>query len=253
MPLVVVDVVLDLPDALRAEATNLSAVLVERMRLAGHPSRFQLGRPYPGDPSQDGCEPHVSLFMLSVERAEIDELLTAVRAVAGTVAPIVASGHEYRPNPQGAPELHYHRSDPWHALQHAVVTAAEPLRRGRLREVDPAGEPLAGLVERLRREEPDGDRLRQLLDYGYDEIGDRFRPHVTLAWPADGAPPSLADLPGPDAFSGVLVDLAVHGMAGNGTCTTRYGGFTLAGGGPVGSAGAATHGGEQHDVRPVGR
>jgi hypothetical protein len=165
--------------------------------------------------------------MLPVERAEIGGLLAAVRSVAATAAPVVASGHEYRHNPQGAPELYYHRTAGWHALQRAVVMATEPLRQGRLRAVDPAGEPLAALIERLRHAEPRGERLRQLLDYGYDEIGDRFHPHVTLAWPADPVPPSLVGLPEAGVFSGVLTDLAVYGMSGNGTCTTRYGGFTL--------------------------
>lgn len=244
-----VDVVLGLPEAVRTEAITLSAVLADRMRRAGHPSRFHLGHPYPGDPSRAGCEPHVSLFMLAVEHADLDELLAAVRSVAAATAPIVASGQEYRPNPQGAPELHYRRSEAWRALQRAVVAATEPLRRGRLREVDPAGESVPALVERLRRDEPHGARLRQLVDHGYDEIGDRFHPHVTLAWPADGVAPSLSGVPGPEVFGGVLTDLAVYGMAGSGTCTTRYGGFALTGDDPAGRTG--THHGGSHNFRAL--
>ena len=256
MSLITVDVVFDLPPALRERALRLSAVLVERMWRAGHPSRFQLGHPFPAgddpagtnpaDPANaadfDGgvCEPHVSLFMLQVTEPEIGEVLAAVRSVAAGAAPIVADGHEYRHNPQGAPELYYRRSPPWRALQGAVVAAVEPLRRGRLRDVDPAGERLDELIEHLRREEPHGARLRQLLAYGYNEISDngddRFRPHVTLAWPVDAVPGSLAGLPGCETLGGVLTELAVYRMSGNGTCTLRYGGFALDGGGLVASA-----------------
>ncbi len=242
MSLITVDVVLDLPEPLREQALRLSADLVDRMRRAGHPSRFQLGLPYP-DPAPPGspagaCEPHVSLFMLAVTPPEVPGVLAAVRAVAATVAPIQATGREYRHNPQGAPELYFRRDHWWRALQGAVVAAVEPLRQGRLRERDPAGERLADLIQRLRRDEPDGARLRQLLRCGYDEISagtdDRFHPHVTLAWPVDPTPDGtgwveLAGLPDPDQFRGGLTELAVYQMSGHGTCTTRHGGFPLTG------------------------
>jgi hypothetical protein len=71
-----------------------------------------------------------------------------------------------------------------------------------------------------------------LLTYGYDEIADprddRFRPHVTVAWPSDKAfRVDLDGLPRPGAFDGVLAHLAVFGMRAYGTCTRRYGGYTL--------------------------
>jgi hypothetical protein len=234
--LTTVDVALQLPDTLQTQALRLSALLVERMRQAGHPSRFQLGYPFPGVGSLEGagkCQPHVSLFMLAVAGPEIEEVLVAVRSVAAASPPFAVSGHEYRHNPQGAPELYFQLSAEWRDLQRAVVAAVEPLRRGRLRDVDPAGERIAELIERLRREESHGARLRQLLAYGYDEVGERFNPHVTLAWPADAVPVDLACLPAAVEFSGVLAHLAVYGMSGNGTCTTLYGAFPLTGAGVV--------------------
>ncbi|HET8662596.1 MAG TPA: hypothetical protein VFM55_26950 [Micromonosporaceae bacterium] len=224
MSLTTVDVVLELPDTLHRQALHLSELLVDRMREAGQASRFQLGHSFPED-GAGPCEPHVSLFMLAVPQREIGEVLDAVRSVAAASAPLRASGHRYGHNPQGAPELYFQPAAGWRALQRAVVRAVEPLRRGRLREVDPAGERLAEQVERLRREEPDGARLRQLLTYGYDEVDDRFSPHVTLAWPADAVPVDLAGLPAAEDLSGVLTHLAVFGMNGSGTCTTRYGTF----------------------------
>jgi hypothetical protein len=231
---VTVDIVLDLPEPLYGRALSLSATLVDRMGAAGHPSTFQLGLPFaePGRPGAGRCEPHVSLFMLAVPATEVDDVAAAVRAVAAATAPVPAYGWEYRHNPHGAPELYFRRDERWRAVQSAVVAAAEPLRRGRLRATDPAGERVEEVVTRLRRVEPAGSRLRQLLRYGYDEIWDevdnRLHPHVTLAWPADGVGPPLHGLTPATEFSGPLTHLGLYAMSGHGTCTERLAGFPLA-------------------------
>jgi hypothetical protein len=202
------------------------------MRSLAHPSAFQLGHPFPATEDVDVCEPHVSLFMLQVDEAEIGEVLLAVERVAAAVPAVTAAGQRWAHNPCGAPELHFHRSAAWAGLQRAVISVAGALRRGRLRETDPAGVRLADLIDTLRRDGSDPGRLRQLLTWGYDEIAeagdDRFRPHVTMAWPADqGFRVDLGGLPPPGAFDGVLADLAVFGMRPHGTCTRRYGEFKL--------------------------
>lgn len=226
MTLITVDVVLDLPAALREQALAASAVLVERVRRHGQASRFRLGQPFPDGLERDVCEPHVSLFMLQVDDSELDAVRAALDTVASGTPAVAAVGQEYRHNPFGAPELYFRTSAQWRGLQRAVVAAVEPLRRGRLREVDPAGERIVDVIEHLRREDPHGARLQQLVDYGYDEIADhrsdRFNPHVTLAWPAAPCFVDLAGLPEPEKFSGVLSQLALYKMNGSGTCTTRY-------------------------------
>lgn len=173
--------------------------------------------------------------MLAIDESEIGEVLAAVKGVAVALPAVQATGHRWAHNSCGAPELHFHPSAQWVALQQAVVAATEPLRRGRLRERDPAGVRLADLVEALRRDASDPARLRQLLIYGYDEIADgddaRLSPHVTIAWPTDSAfRVDLDGLPQPAAFDGVLADLAVFDMGANGTCTRRFGGYMLVGG-----------------------
>jgi hypothetical protein len=223
---------------LRRQALLSSALLAHRMRSLAHPSTFQLGQPFRGvgdggaDADGHACEPHVSLFMLRVDEAEIGAVLLAVEGVAARFPAVTAAGHRWAHNPHGAPELYFHRSAQWAALQQAVIAAAEPLRRGRLRERDPAGARLADLIETLRRDGSDPPRLRQLLACGYDEIADagddRFAPHVTVAWPVDhGFRVDLGGLPRPAAFDAVLTDVAVFGMRPNGTCTRRYGEYKL--------------------------
>lgn len=172
--------------------------------------------------------------MLLVDETEIGEVLLALGPVAATQPAILATGCRWAHNPHGAPELYFRRSCQWAALQQAVVAAAEPFRRGRLRDRDPAGVRLGALVEALRRDNSDPGRLRQLLAFGYDEIagagGDRFRPHVTIAWPADSDfRVDLDGLPAPAAFDAELATLAVFALRRNGTCTRLYGSQAMSG------------------------
>lgn len=227
---VTLDVVLLLPGHLRQSAIELSHQLVTRMDEQQTPSHFRLGEPYPG---RGGglCEPHVSLFMLSVAESEIPDVVCTVEELAGRLLALDVVGEEYRHNPHGAPELYFRGTDEWRALQHAVIAAAEPLRRGRLRDVDPSGANIQALVDTL----PPGDPQReQLVTYGYDEVAGtspgeehRFNPHVTFAWPSSPRPfVSLDDLPPPHTFSCRLSELAVYGMSPYGTCTANYGAFS---------------------------
>lgn len=170
--------------------------------------------------------------MLTVDEAEISDVTHAVGQLAKTLPAIDAEAVEYLHNPYGALEVHFRKSAAWRTLQQAVITAVEPLRRGRLREVDPSGTCIRDL---LADESQDDSRRQQLLRYGYDEVADepagghdRFSPHVTLVWPDD---PhfrfTLEGLPSASAFSGLLAELAVFGMNAYGTCTKNYGGFSL--------------------------
>ncbi|RLK59509.1 hypothetical protein [Actinokineospora cianjurensis] len=234
-----VDIVAVLPRHLDDTATTLSDRLTARMRDGGSPSWFRLGDPFD---HAGPCAPHVSLFMLAVELAEVPGVVTATRALAAGMSALVAEGEFYRHNPVGAPELYFRKTAEWIELQRAVVEAVEPLRRGRLRDTDPAGESVAGIIG-----DPGQDPVRreQLTRFGYDEITevwdggatDRFNPHVTLAWPVDpGFRIDLTDLPPAAGFSGVLPGLAVYGMSRYGTCTTLFGAAPFAMS-PIGGSG----------------
>jgi hypothetical protein len=229
MAQVVLDVVAMLPDEQRDQALALSAELDKNMQSTGCESYFRLGEPYAG--SGGPCEPHVSIFMLAVAEGEVAEVLCALKEVARTCAVMPAEGLCYRHNPHGAPELYYCKTPEWIDLQRTVIDAVEPLRRGRLRDVDPAGDLLRELMA-----DPQQDTARghQLAKYGYDEVtptwsqvgtrDDRFNPHVTLAWPTDPAcRVPLADLPSPETFSGALTELGLYGMSPYGTCTEPFG------------------------------
>ncbi|MGH3827334.1 MAG: hypothetical protein ACRDQX_09200, partial [Pseudonocardiaceae bacterium] len=209
----------------------------EKMRAGGSASHFQLGKQFPGAGGEHGaggelCEPHVSLFMLAVDEVEVNEVVHVVERLAKTLPALDAKGMEYRHNPYGAVEVYFVKSRAWRALQHAVIRSVEPLRRGRLREVDPSGTRIRDLLDNTSRQD---SRRQQLLRYGYDEVDDeenggidRFNPHVTLAWPRDhDCRVALGGLPAPRSFSGPLTELAVFGMSAYGTCTKNYGVFAL--------------------------
>ncbi|WP_322762117.1 hypothetical protein [Frankia sp. Cr2] len=226
---VTLDVVLLLPRNVREQAISSSRALAARMASNGFPSHFRLGEPYDAE-ADGGCEPHVSLFMLAVAPSEVPDVVDAVREVATASTPLHAVGDEYRHNPHGAPEMYFARSTAWVSLQRSVIEAVEPLRRGRLRDVGPSGERLHDVM--TRRPPADPVATAQLARYGYDEVadadGDRFNPHVTLAWPDDpNSRISLTDLPPAQVYSGVLSEIAVYGMSPYGTCTTGHATFPL--------------------------
>lgn len=219
-----------MPQSLRGHAIACSELVAEKMRAAGVASHFQLGRPFPGEGGD--CEPHVSLFMLAVDDAEVNGVVRVVERLATTLPAPDVEGAEYRHNPHGAVEVYFTKSPEWCDLQRAVIMSVEPLRRGRLREVDPSGARIRDLLDDVSQED---SRRQQLLRYGYDEVADeengghdRFNPHVTLAWPCDrGHRVALDGLPAPRSFSGLLGGLAVFGMSAYGTCTKNYGVFSL--------------------------
>jgi len=237
MALDVLDVVAVLPAELHRSALALSDQLAGRMRTLDHPSHFRLGEPLSGGPGGP-CAPHVSIFMLTADDDEIDDILSTTRRVAASLPVLRAEGQRYQHNPVGAPELYFRKTEEWIELQRAVIAAVEPLRRGRLRETDPSGARILDILDDPRQ---DPVRRDQLVRFGYDEVTerwdpagtgtpDRFNPHVTLAWPVDPAfRVDLADLPPAREFSGILGDLAVYGMSPYGTCTTLHGTAPMAG------------------------
>jgi hypothetical protein len=229
MALVTLDVVVLLPKYHRALAVKCSGELADKMMSGGTSPQFRLGHPFLGH-GHDVCEPHISLFMMAVEDDEIASVAAALAGLEHTLPSIPAVGAEYRHNKEGAPELFYARCDEFREVQRGVVAVAEPLRKGRLRELDPSGRPLAAVVDDPNPDDP--ARIRQLRKYGFDDISDadddRFNPHVTLCWPAneDSRVP-LAGLPPVNEFSSTLSEIGLFSMGPNGTCLTSYGRWSL--------------------------
>ncbi|MET9318251.1 hypothetical protein ABZX12_41090 [Kribbella sp. NPDC003505] len=236
MPLMTLDIALLLPDEARRWACEVSAILAERMNGGSH---FVLGEPFPGSGHDGPCEPHVTIEQFPADPSQIPELQARTQRLSRLAGPIRPDAGKFRLNPQGAVEWHFPWSQSWQRVQNPVLESVEPVRAGRLRESDPAGDSIAETVERLRKEDPGGQELAQYLAYGFNEIGpttshpdwNRFSPHITLAWPkVSGSQVDFSDLtPPPALFKDGLTTLALYGMDRAGTCTVEYGRFELTG------------------------
>jgi hypothetical protein len=86
--------------------------------------------------------------------------------VVANLAAVAATAEEYRYNGEGAPELCYARSEGFREVRRGVVAAVVPPWRGRLREFDPGGSPLAAVIEDPNPQDP--VRVHQLKRYGFD-------------------------------------------------------------------------------------
>ncbi|WP_067722021.1 hypothetical protein [Nocardia yamanashiensis] len=217
--LLTLDVVLRLPQPMRDESSSRSRQFSHLMRRQRLDARFVLGEIVPW--GSEPAEPHISIFMLTAPREMLPLLADAVDRVAAHTPPVEALGKHYGHNPFGAPELFFHATSQWRTLQRTVVEAFEPLRQGRLRQEGPFGEPLPAMLAGTVPADP--ERLKQLRDTGFDEIGDRFRPHVTESAPTDPAYRVPFDtLPAPESITGTLTTLALYRMGPYGTCLTNY-------------------------------
>jgi hypothetical protein len=188
-------------------------------------------------------EPHVSLFMMLVQRAMLPELVAALDKVLPELALTLSAqavnhpgcrGWKWQMNPQQAPELFYHKdSDAWSQMQAVCMRAMLPFRHldaSQTEQLLPCGSTMADLLQHTR-----GDEHAQLLKLGYAEVDDgdvtRFNPHITFCWPTRDGPTdheayfgdieSLMPLPNVFDFEFSDGQLALFEMGAYGTCTKR--------------------------------
>ncbi|WP_019630316.1 hypothetical protein [Actinomadura atramentaria] len=168
----------------------------------------------------DGPFPHLSLYMANFPAERLGAVLAELRAIGAATPPVVLAGDRFAGNEHGMFEIFYRKTDAVTRLQHAVLARLDPLRTG-LRRRDPVGRVIAD----HRRTAPPV-AAANLDRYGYDEIGELFRPHITVTRFRD---PALApaDAPPPESFSAVFPALALCVMGEHGTCTEIVEAFDL--------------------------
>jgi hypothetical protein len=136
--------------------------------------------------------PHITLYQVPVPLADLPALHDGLRKVAQAQFPLrlTCTGLAYNSG-EASLEARREAPDALVALQEAVIDLANPLRCGLLLERDPAGNPVARLLEA-----PGvlGDNIRRT---GYAEVGDPragglFRPHDTLNWLEPGTAVDVA-------------------------------------------------------------
>lgn len=206
----VYDVVLLPPPDVNARSAELSRRCAEPA-----PTEFVL--------REDGPYPHVSLYMANFTAARCAAAVERLRDISARTPALHLVADRFAGNEHGMFELFYVKTGAVTRLQEDVIAALAPLRTG-LRRLDPVGRVLAD--HRLTAPPPARDNLDR---YGYDEVGDLFRPHVTITrFRERGRRAEDGTLPPAESFTATYDTLALCVMGEHGTCTELVETFALA-------------------------
>ncbi|MEU7893900.1 DUF1045 domain-containing protein [Nonomuraea sp. NPDC049152] len=206
----VYDVVLLPPQEAGIRSVQLSQQCAERAA-----TEFTLG--------EDGPYAHLSLYMANFTPAQREAAASLLRSISAQTPRISLDGDHFAGNEQGMFELFYRTSQALTRLQEEVIAALAPLRTG-LRHRDPVGRVLSEY--RLTAPPLARDNLER---YGYDEVGELFRPHITMTrFQQRAHQVDPAALPPAQAFTATYRTLALCVMGEHGTCTDIVETFDLA-------------------------
>ncbi|NUR88180.1 MAG: hypothetical protein HOY71_29175 [Nonomuraea sp.] len=197
----VYDVVLLPPPGVAARSVGLSEWCAARA-----PVEFVL--------SEDRLYPHLSLFMATLDAEGCAQAVRRLEDISGRTAAVELRGTHFAGNEHGMFELFYGKTDAVVGLQEDVLAEIAPLRAG-WRRRDPVGREL----DSYRRIAPPA-AVGNFERYGYDEVGDLFRPHITMTrFQERGHGVDPESLPPVEDFSAVFGKLALCVMGEHGTCT----------------------------------
>jgi hypothetical protein len=171
----------------------------------------------------DQLYPHISLYMANFASAQLGAVLEELGRVSERTFEIPLEADHFAGNDQGMFELFYRKTEAVTRLQEDIIAGLDPLRVG-LRERDPVGRVLAA----HRLVAPPVARAN-LDRHGYDEIGELFRPHITMArFQRRDQQVSPDLLPPAESFDEVYRTLALCVMGEHGTCVEVVETFELA-------------------------
>ncbi|HYH75770.1 MAG TPA: DUF1045 domain-containing protein [Candidatus Saccharimonadales bacterium] len=158
--------------------------------------------------------PHASLYMTQLKVADLDKAKGLLRSIADNTAAIDLVSWKYDQT-MGFLDAEYQRTEQLDGLQQAVIAAINPIRDG-MRQKD-----------RTRMLEATGVARENLERYGYQPVGELFRPHATITRFADNATTDIALLPAPAHFSGQFTHIGLFEMGDNGTCIREIARYSL--------------------------
>ena len=165
---------------------------------------------------QGECYPHVSLYMLQLDTDSVEAVKNRLAAIASSTAPLHLRVTRYWQAMQFF-DAEYEKSNEIGLLQEEVVSALNPLRDGM--------RPKA--VEHMK--EAVGLAFENFQKYGWDTIGELYRPHLTLTrFTRDQDIDSLS-LPDIGMFTGSFNSIGLFEMGDNGTCVHKVAEFELSG------------------------
>lgn len=149
--------------------------------------------------------PHLSLYMLQLDEAGLEEALKRLAALETETKPVQASADHYHYSYDYL-DVEYAKSEELTALQQKVIEALNPVRDG-LRENDKA-----------RLETATGEERSNILEYGYRSVGNQFKPHLTFTRFTSDQKEVIPSLPLPQTFDGTYDALGIFEMGEHGTC-----------------------------------
>lgn len=158
--------------------------------------------------------PHVSIYMLQLKDSDFfraQELLSGIAKQTDAIN-LIANGYDQS---KQFFDVEYTKSDVIKELQEDIVAALNPVRDG-MRAKD---------VERMKN--ATGQALANYQRYGWNTVGELYRPHLTLTRFTAAQNEAELSLPDVAEFSGTFSRLGLFEMGDNGTCVCKIAEFDL--------------------------
>jgi len=171
----------------------------------------------------DKIFPHLSLYMVNLKMENIEKANQLLSEIANRTTFLKLETLYYTNDfTEGMFEITYKKNDTINRLQQDIITAINPLREG-LRTKDPVGHILTDWLSKQ-----EGEIRDNLEQYGYDEIGELFRPHITFTrFITRDTHVKISTLPLAKEFNGSFTKLGLFEMGENGTCIREISTFLL--------------------------
>lgn len=158
--------------------------------------------------------PHLSLYMLELRVGDYQKVQEALQSISATqsLQDLIAIKYDQK---MGYLDAEYAVTTGLLKLQDLIIDVLNPVRNG-LREKD-----------KLRMVQADGIKREYFEKYGYPNVKELFRPHVTLTRFNHENLFDTTTLPEVSAFSGKFDRLGFFESGDNGTCVRLLSSYNL--------------------------
>ncbi len=156
--------------------------------------------------------PHVSIYMVQFKIVDIPQVERLLHKLAKNTESIQLISSKYS-QAMNFLDVEYEKPVALSGLQDGVLAVLNPIRDG-MRGKD-----------KIRMQEASGLALKNFQQYGWQSIGQLYRPHMTITRFTHDQ--SLAELPLPNVaeFNGMFSKLGLFEMGENGTCVRKISEF----------------------------
>jgi 2'-5' RNA ligase len=160
--------------------------------------------------------PHYSIYMAQLDDKGLVEAKKRLKAIAARFFPFnLQTTHYWQDPAESFFEIQYEKTPQLIQLQEKIIAQVDPLRQGRFLKEFPPGYTKNELESQLK-----GNALEQFKKYGYPEVGEDYRPHMTFTRLMQKCKEAIDKEKIPEAFefNGIYSSLGIFVMGKNGTC-----------------------------------